>query len=179
MIPFTKVEQVVTNERKAVLPFPATVPPIVSPFPVALTEGRTTELAQVVIDLRHDRDVVLLLAAVNWSATFPSTAFTVGGFVDVTFELLRDGAVIYRVIQSTVQGENTSGTSPTLTVFNITGLSHLDTAPLTGKAGVVTYSLRATNINIVEPMGGTSVTVTAEVGAVTLTTQEIKACVFR
>lgn len=173
MMEFTKVNKVVNNERNVLLPLPSSAPPIISPFPKALPEGRTVELARSTIKISDAPSGVLLLATVNWSAVFPSNTFTTGGWVEVTFELMRSGAVIYRIHQSAVQGENRgSEVLPTLTVFRSSGLRHFDTAPVCDKTGRVTYTLRATNIVIVDPIGETDVVATANVGAVTLTLVE-------
>lgn len=179
MLPLTEVERVVTAERHAVTPLPSTTEPIESPFPVNLPAGGTVELARLTIDLRRDRDAVLLLGTVNWSASFSAEIITRGGSADVTFELLRDGAVIYRVTQSAVQLEVAALSRPVsaaAAVFQIASLRHLDTTPLTGKTNCVTYTLRATNIILVKPDSPDEQnTVTAEAGAVTLTAQEIEA----
>lgn len=177
MTEFAKVKKVLNSERNAVLPLPSSNPSNTSPFPKVLPEGKTVELAHVTIKVGHDPSGVLLLANVNWSATFPGSAFTTGGWAEVTFEILRDGVVIYRVHPSAVQGENDGSTAPpALTVFRITALRHVDTTPVCDKTGKVTYTLRATNIIIVDPVGETATTTKANVGAVMLTVKQIEAC---
>ncbi|MDD4600564.1 hypothetical protein SDC9_13766 [bioreactor metagenome] len=164
MVRFTKVKKVVNDEKF---------------FTKALIEGSSIELARVKLDLRREKAGVLLLGTVNWRATFPSTAFDTGGWAEVTFELLRDGAVIYRIHQSAVQGENIGNLSspPIQTVFRITTLRHFDTASVFGKPEKVRYALRATNIIMIDPIGDTPVVVTAHIGAVTFTAQEIEASI--
>ncbi|MPM85603.1 hypothetical protein SDC9_132684 [bioreactor metagenome] len=176
MTEFSKVKKVNNSERNAILSS-SSVPPVISPFPKALSDGRTIELARVAIDLRREPSGVLVLANINWSASFPSGTYTTGGWAEITFELLRDGAIICQVHQSVVQGE-TDGVilPPTLTIFSIAALHHFDTAPLNEKTGKVIYILRATNIILVDPLGGNPVATTANVGAVTLTAQQIEAC---
>lgn len=175
MIAFTKVKKVVNSERNPVLPLPSSKPPYRSPFPKVLPEGRTVELARATIKIGHEPSGVLLLANVNWSATFPGNAFTNGGWAEVTFEVLRDDTVIYRVHQSALQGENDGSTAPpALTVFRSTSLRHVDSA--CAKTGKVTYILRAANIVKVDPVGETSVTARTNVGAVMLTVKQIEAC---
>lgn len=177
MVELAEVNKLINKERSPVLPLLNTIPPISSPFPKALPRGKTVELARVTIDLKCKLSGVLLYADINWSACFPGNVFTIGGWAESTFEMLRDGVVICQVHQSAIQGETDSVTlSPTLTVFRIAALRHLDTAPTHNKTGKVTYTLRATNIIAVDSQGETAEATKVHIGAATLTAQQIDAC---
>lgn len=168
----TGIDRVVNTGRNSMPPLPSRMPPILSPFPKALHEGHTIDLAYITTKLRSEASDLLLLATVNWSVTFPGNA---GGWAEVTFEILRGKAVIYTVHQSVVQGENNGSVAlPLLTVFNIASLKHIDPAPLGNTSGKVTYRLKATN-NIIFNPAGAKVSAHANFGAVTFTAQEITA----
>lgn len=169
MIKLGKIELTVVKEHN-------TVP--VSDFPVILPNEGTIDLASVAIDLTGDLDGVLLQAVVNWETLFdPSPGnLTFAGFAFVDFELLRDGVVIYRVSQTAPQEQvsATENSGLVLPTFRVATLLHLDTEPLTGHAGIVTYTLRATNITLVPPQNDTPGLVQAQVAAVTLIAQEVE-----
>jgi len=120
-----------------------------------LPVGSTVDLASIALDLTGDWDAVLLQAVVNWQALFSSptqVSTAVSGSAEITFELLRDGEVIYRLTQSAVQ--IAASRQPTEGETNkIATLLHLDTQPLSGLSGQVTYTLRATNIVRTRPTG--------------------------
>lgn len=182
MIKFTAVEQVVTDEESQLLPLPPTAPPITSPFPLSLASGATYDLAAVSLNLAGDRDGVLLFAAVNWSATFATAVTLVPGWVDVTFQLLRNGTLIYQVTESAVQTpigqQNLAVSFPGSTDFRAASLRYLDTAPTKACPGVLTYTLRATSIVFKDTtdIDNNTFPPTAAIGAVTLTAEEIEAC---
>lgn len=192
MARFGKIDRVVFDESSAVLPPPPTTFPFTSPFLVTLPNGRAANLAVVSIEARP-RHGVLLNAVVNWSATFtpPTTAsvLNVPGFADVTFELLLNGTVIYRVSQTAIQ-KAVPLVQPTFlftnasTTYQIASLLHFDITPVDqhvvcGCSGlnINTYTLRATNIFLSPPQvsAGTATT-TALVGAVTLVAEKVAAC---
>jgi len=184
MIKFTTVEQVVTKEKNELLPLPPATPPITSPFPLELENGATYDLATVTIDLRGDRDGVLLLAAINWSVAFAPSVALIPGWINVTFQLLRNDLLIYEVTESALQapiGQQTPALAvPGMTDFRIASLRFLDMAPALACPGRLQYTLRATNIMI------TATTAVdgeeppppplAQIGAVTLTAEEVEAC---
>lgn len=156
------------------------------PFPAPLVNGSMVDIASVTLDLSSNPDGVLLMGTVNWSATFAFDTNTIvlrNGFANVTFQLLRDGNVIYQVTQTIRQKDldNTSTTPVVLTTFEIAKLLYIDGLPLSGTSGLTTYTLRATNINLLTPLfahngSGADPTVTAAVGPVTLVAQEVEGC---
>lgn len=163
------------TEQNAVLPPPPTA------FPISLSNNDIVNLASITFKI-HGLEGVILNAVVNWSATFtPSTTattLTTPGFADVTFELLRNGQVVYRVSQTVMQKEipiigNFTTATTTLTT---TELLHVN-IPVHGSN---TYILRANNIVLTAPVlaSGTAIT-SAAVGAVTLIatgTEELVGC---
>ncbi|MDR3589509.1 MAG: hypothetical protein P4N41_07575 [Negativicutes bacterium] len=191
MVKFGEIERVVFSQFNPVLLLPPITSPLTSPFPIELPNAGTINLALVNIRSEHDRDGVLLSAVVNWSATFtpptPTAVLNVPGFADVTFELLRNGVVIYRVDQTAVQKgvPLVQPTFPftTVSTFEIASLLHFDfrlpgfdfTPPLCLQEFNV-YTLRATNIALVPPQVATgTATTTAAVGAATLVAEKVEA----
>ncbi|MDF2501352.1 MAG: hypothetical protein K0Q77_2066 [Anaerosporomusa subterranea] len=186
---FGEIKRIVFDESNQTLPPPPITAPLISPFTINLSNGGTTNLAAVT--LTAERPVgVLLNAVVNWSSTFtpPGTTATlvVPGFANVTFEILRNGVVIYRVTQTAIQNSfftQPAGTTTSLTTYQIATLLHFDTTSVVPQfcneraPKINVYTLRATNILLVAPQvsAGTAVT-TAAVGAVTFIAEKIKAC---
>lgn len=163
MVEFTKVRKVMNKERSSVLPPSNSLP-----------AGKTVELAKAKINLKHKPSGVLLYANVNWSATFNDSAD--GSWAETTFELLRDGSVIYHVHQSAIRGESKGAETSSATVFRNAVLRYFDTVPAIDKIGKVTYTLRATNIIVAALNGEHDATTTVNAGAVILTAQQIEAC---
>ncbi len=166
-----KIKHVVGTEKNAVLP----LPPIA--FPISLPHGVTVNLASLTFDC-HNLDAAILQAVVNWSATFtpPSTAsvLTTPGYADVAFELLLNGDVIYRVIQTATQkGIPIIGNFITATTtYQIASLLHF-AIPVYGHERN-NYTLRATNIVLTAPVLAAGLaTTTAAAGAVTLVAKEL------
>lgn len=155
------------------------------PFPINLPAGGTVELCRVVVPEERGSRAVLLNAVVNRSATFTGladpVAIGVPGFVRVGFELLRNGGVVYRVIETANQAAPSivgAFIGPT-TTFVTTALLHLDTASLCGDfcaGSPALYTLRATNIIFTPPLtaGVPAATVTAAAGAVTLAFEAVE-----
>jgi len=178
-----KKERTFVSEHNALLPLPPIVSPLTSPFPIQLVNGGTVNLATIDACLRCHCDIVSLSAVINWSATFspPSSVSTSSllntpGYADVTFEFLRNGIVIYRVTQTSVQKGmplNQPAVLFTLAIptYEIASMLFLDLTPIrySGHPEPNVYTLRATNISLIPPqisiVGGA--TTTAEVGAVT------------
>lgn len=160
---------------------------ITPPFPTSLPAGGTVELCTVFVPDDCEPNAFLLSAVVNWSVTFTGLAsplvITSPGSAQITFEILRDGIVIYRVIETASQiGANTAivFVGPT-TTFTTTSLLHLDTASLWQgccNPFPTTYTLRATGIILTPPLSVATVaaTVTAAAGAVTLVAEEVDLC---
>lgn len=154
------------------------------PFPIVLTAVDTVDLASVTLDLSHSLAGVLLQGLVNWNASFtiPSTDFLgEKGFAEVTFQLLRDGQIIYQVTETIRQKDFApASVLQTNTTFDIASLLHLDTFPLTRVAGLTTYTLRATDIALFKQDVGAAdseyPSVAAAVGAVMLSAQELEVC---
>ena len=185
MVKFGEIERVVFSQFNPVLPLPPITPPLTSPFPTNLPGGGTINLALVNVRADHDRDGVLLSATINWSATFtpptPAAVLNVPGFADVTFELLRNGIVIYRVDQTAIQkgfplNQPAFLFTVTVSTFEIASLLHFDfTLPACHHEFNV-YTLRATNIALTAPQVATgTATTTAAVGAVTLVAEKVEA----
>ena len=185
MVKFGEIERIFFSEINPVLPLPPIVAPLASPFPTDLPSGGAVNLALVNVRTDHDRDGVLLSAVVNWSATFtPAAATTLNapGFADVTFELLRNGIVIYRVNQTIEQKgfplvqtiQFTTATSS----FQIASLLYFDFIPTICRNQFHVYTLRATNIALTNPQvpAGSTATTTAAAGAVTLVAEKTEAC---
>lgn len=186
---FGEIKRVVFDESNQNLPPPPITAPLTTPFTTTISNGGTTNIA--VVSLKAKRPVgVLLNAVVNWSATFtpPSTTATlvVPGLASITFEILRNGAVLYRVSQTAIQNAfftRPDGTTTPLTVYQIATLLHFDTALDApqfcneGSPQLDVYLLRATNVLLVAPQvsAGTAVT-TAAVGAVTFIAEKAKTC---
>lgn len=118
------------------------------PFSTVLTS--TADLASVTFDLSRSFGGVLLQGIVNWSATFtipPAVRLEENGFAEVTFQLLRDGQVIYQVTQTLRQKDfEVSDESQTSTAFETASLLYLDTLPVTSPVGGITYTVRAADI---------------------------------
>jgi hypothetical protein len=187
-----KIERVFVAEQNAVLPLPPTTPPLSSPFTIPLTGGGTIDpLATIRVNIRRNRNAVLLSAVVNWSATFtpPTTAavLTTPGYVDVTFEILRNGIIVYTVTQTAVQKGtplNQGLFTQAVPTFEIASLLHFDRPVVAevpcinfrnGRDWSFVYTLRATNVALVAPLvAGETATVTAAVGAVTFVAEEIE-----
>lgn len=160
---------------------------IAPPFPIALPAGGTVDLCTVFVPEDCDPNAFLLSAVVNWSVTFTGLVtplvITSPGAAQVIFELLRDGIVIYRVIETANQiGANSAivFVGPTST-FTTTSLLHFDTASLWHgccNPFPTTYTLRATGITLIPPLSGAIIagTVTAAAGAVTLVAAEVDIC---
>ncbi len=154
-------------------------------FPINLPAGGTVELCRIVVPEERGSRAVLLNAVVNWRATFTGlttpVAIAVPGFVRVSFELLRNGGVVYRVIETANQAAPTiigSFIGPT-TTFVTTALLHLDAASLCGNScagSPALYTLRATNIIFAPPLFGgvPAATVSAAAGAVTLAFEAVE-----
>lgn len=181
MIKLTRIEDVVTEEKNERLPLPPAAPPITSPFPLLLANGANYDLATVSLDLNGDRDGVLLFAVVNWSASFPTSVALVPGSVDITFQFLRNGKLIYEIIETALQPpiaqQNAAVSVPGTTDFQVASLRFLDTAPTQSCPCVLTYTLRAANIVLtpIREVNGTFLPVAAAIGAITLTAEEIEA----
>lgn len=161
---------------ESIAPLPATIP-----FPTPLAKGDTVELARVDVVVDGNRDGILLLAVVNWGLRVTSdnagADIISAGSANVTFELLRDDAVIYRTTQTAVQTYIGDSQQPTeMATFEIADISYLDISAKMPKPGTHTYVLRATNITIIEPgaVAGSIVFATASVGSVTLAAEEIE-----
>lgn len=151
------------------------------PFPAALVAGSTVDLASVTLDLSQSSGGVLLQGGVNWSAAFtiPPTEFLgEKGFAEVTFQLLRDGEVIYQVTETLRQKDFApDDVLQTNTTYDIASLLHLDTFSLTSAAGLTTYTLRATDVALFKQDAGTAGSEyppVAAVGAVTFLAQELE-----
>lgn len=160
----------ILTEKNAVLPLPPTA------FPTSLSSHDIVNLASINFKI-HDLDGVIVQAVVNWSATFtPSataTVLTIPGFADVTFEILLNGQVVYRVSQSVMQKEiPLSGNFTAATTTEATtSLLHFNVSV----HGANTYTLRANNIVLTAPVlaSGTATT-SAAVGAVTLIAEGVE-----
>lgn len=186
---FGEIKRIVFAGSNQTLPPPPITAPLLTSFTTSLSNGATANLASVTLSAERPAGV-LLNAVINWSSTFTplSTMATLvaPGFANVTFELLRSGAVIYRVTQTAMQNAffaQPTGTTTALTTYQIAAVLHFDTI-LAGKQfcneaapPINAYTLRATNILLVAPQvsAGTAVT-TAAVGAVTLIAEKTKAC---
>ncbi|NLP42772.1 MAG: hypothetical protein GX348_11455 [Veillonellaceae bacterium] len=168
------VEKVFINQSSA--PMPATIPLV-----TALPEGETVELACLEVGA-DDKEGIFLTALVNWCLRVTSNEepakIISSGLANVTFELLRNGTIIYRTTQTAVQTfiAEATGSIETAT-FEIADLSYLD-MPLAGEieSGINTYILRASNTTIIDPVmaDGSSVSIAASVGPVTLAAQLIE-----
>lgn len=101
-----------------------------------LPEGGIIELATLGINLGDDKDGILLMAAVNWSVTFdfvPVVDFAIiqPHIANITFELLRDSEVIYRITQSATQSIvplARTGQRVTSTTYELVALLYFDPA---------------------------------------------------
>lgn len=177
MISLTKIKRAVTYQRRFLEGTPNPLMPFQSRFTKQLRPGTTVEIAHLKVSLRNEKTGIILGGTVNWSTTFPGSASSSGGWAEITFELLRNKTVIYRIHQTAVQSEINidSGSFPQITVFKIAGFRHFDTTSIVGKTETVRYTLRATNIVTVDPAGANSIPTTAKGGAVTLTAQLIEA----
>jgi len=122
-------------------------------FPVAPTFAVLATLS-IFIDNATDR--VWLNATVDWSASF-----AVIGTVTATFQLLRNGTVIYQTTES-ISSAPAIVVAPDI-VENIVQLEHIDTTPVSAPA-TVTYTLQAQ----------ADVTGASTSGPVTLTAAEIE-----
>lgn len=176
-----KTEHIFVNEYNPILALPPIIPPLTSPFPIALTNGGTIDLATINACVKNECDAVLLSAVINWSATFipPSSVSTSSilntpGYANVTFEFLTNGVVIYRVTQTAAQmgfpiNQPTVLFTLAVPTYEIASMLFLDTTSFCCKQQKMNnYTLRATNITLVSPAvatGGASTT--ANVGAVT------------
>lgn len=177
MVKFTEIERVFACEVNSVVtpPFPTTLPPF-----------GTVDLCQLSVPIGRDRDGFVIHAVVNWSATFTGFAtplvLATPGFAQITFELLRDGGPIQRVVQTAGQVGFTIGAPFTgsSTTFEIATMLHLDTTSLTGIANpIATFILRATNILLSPPLtaaGTPAGTITAAAGLTSLIVEEVEAC---
>jgi hypothetical protein len=154
------------------------------PFPVSLPPGGTVDLCKLTVPLGRSPSAFLVTAVVNWSVTFTPIGLAAQdfpGFAQITFELLRDGGPIQRVIQSAIQlvFSDDVVTAFTSTTFKIATLRHLDTTSLNGITNpLATFLVRATNIILNPPLelGTTPVaTVTAAAGLTSLTVEEVEA----
>ena len=160
-----KIKHVILTEKNAL---PSTA------FPTSLSNC-TVNLSSITFN-NHDMDGVILQAVINWRATFTPNdttyALTTPGFADVTFELLLNGQVVYRVSQTAMQkGIPLTGNFATATSTDeMTVLLHFD-IPVRGNN---TYTLQATNIVLTAPVlaSGTATT-SAAVGAVTFVVEEV------
>lgn len=113
-------------------------------------------LASLSIFVDDATDRVWLNATVGWSASF-----TAIGTTTVTFQLLREGVVIYETTQSV--SSSPSIAVPPETVGNIAHLEHIDATPAPVPSHA-TYTLRAQ-----ASAAGASTT-----GPITLTASEIE-----
>jgi hypothetical protein len=159
------------------------------PFPVSLPASGTVDLCRLTVPLVSSPSAFLVTAVVNWSVTFtPTIALNSDfpGFTQITFELLRDGGPIQRVIQSAIQlvFSDDQPTPTASTTFKIATLRHLDTTSLGGIINpLATFVIRATNIILNPPLNVENVntptpvaTVTAAAGLTSLTVEEVGAC---
>ena len=188
MLKFTVVEQVVHEQKNQVLPLPPDSPPI-SPFPVSLSQGQQffgvapagpLTLAKVKLDLTKDRDGVLLLAVVNWSAFCPAGRIAIPVVVEADFEILRNGTVIYAaretILAPAVGVQLLLGNElPADTGFSITSLRHFDTGLTTCPGGLITYTLQINNVAVFNAADTQDnfIPPTVAIGAVTLVAKEI------
>jgi len=176
--------QVFVSEQNGLLSLPPTIPPFTSPFPIQLTNGGTVNLAMINLNQTHhgmkqNCDGALLHAVINWSATFTpppsisaSSILNTAGYANVTFEFLKNGAVIYRVTQSATQhaiplNQPTFLFTTAIPTYEIASMLFFNTDRCPCSKSAI-YILRATNILLVAPqisVGGA--TTTAAVGAVT------------
>ncbi|MBP2646213.1 MAG: hypothetical protein H6Q75_1653 [Firmicutes bacterium] len=160
-------------EQNSLLPLTPTIPPLTSPFPIYLSTGETLNLALINVPAVPRGWDVLLSSVINWSATFtpPETAttLTIPGYVDATFELLRNGIILTRLTQTAVQKATPLNTSTDFTTavptYEIASLLHVDTNPVLCQTN--TYTLRVTNLSLVAPVvtSGTATT-TAQIGSI-------------
>lgn len=105
-------------------------PPILLPEPPSFSD-----LAQVSISIDDIKNRVWLNGTVGWFANF-----TAVGIVNATFQILKNGTVIYETTQS-ISSPPTI-TTPPVTVNNIIHLEHIDTTPSPVPTDI-TYVLRA------------------------------------
>lgn len=169
------VEPVVVDEGIATLP-------VTIPFPTPLMAGDTVELARIKVEPAQGKNSILLMAVVNWGLRVTSNGvlatLTTGGSAHVAFELVRNGEVIYRVTQTSIQAYSNKAIGPIENaMFEIADLSVLDIPSRRKHQGVSTYILRAINIDVIDPVltsGGPAFS-TASVGPVTLVAEELGA----
>ena len=153
---------------------------ITPPFLLALPHNTPTELAKIVIYRSHkcECNCVIIKSVVNYSVTFtpPSAAapLTTPGYGDITFELLVNGNVVYRVLQTALQKGfplPPANFSTPATTFEIASLLHVNqtSACCCNPCGYYDIlTLRAT-ANLVAPLTTTgTATIAANAGAVTL-----------
>ena len=181
--------RIVFDADNQALPPPPLSAPLQSPFPVALASGTAVNLAAVTLSAAQ-RGRTVLRAVVNWSATYTppatDTVLLTPGFAGVTFEILRNGTVIYRVAQTAVQNaffNQPAGTVSPLTTYQIAALLHVDAAAPCRRScpkqalPLQVYLLRAANIFLVAPeVAAGAAQTTAAVGAVTFIAEKTKTC---
>lgn len=105
-------------------------PPILLPEPPSFCD-----LAQVSISIDDISNKVWLNGTVGWFANFTDV-----GIVNATFQILKNGTVIYETTQSI--SSPPSITTPPITVNNIIHLEHIDATPSPVPTDI-TYILRA------------------------------------
>lgn len=178
-IKFTEIERVFVSET----PDPVTA----SPFSTILNNGSNLDLASITIDANCDKNGILLFGVVNWSITvtplIDSVAIAIPAYGQISFDILLNGIVIYRVTQTAAQfGFPITGVfGIPSTTYNIATLLHFDTSALTAftTSLVNTYTLRASNIILTPPLlsigGLTAGGITAAAGPVTFLAEKVEA----
>ncbi|MPM85604.1 hypothetical protein SDC9_132685 [bioreactor metagenome] len=154
--------------------------PATIPLTTALPEGEMVELARIDVGADCEKDGILLTAVANWGIRVTSNnqivSISSAGSANVTFELLRNDTVIYRITQTAVQTFLNKSEGPVETAtFEIADIRYLDFSTRAIKPGNNTYVLRVANITIIEPVisNGASVLTTASVGPVTFVAEVI------
>lgn len=155
--------------------------PVTIPFPIQLQTGDSVELATLRVGTDESKPGILLTAVVNWGLRVTSNGESVlpvsSGIAKVTFEFVRNGETIYIANQSAVQPyiENISGPVES-TAFEIADISFIDTPSRRSVEEANTYTLRATNIAVLDPTiaGDGSAVSTVSVGSVTLAAQQVE-----
>lgn len=180
-VPAESAEEPVTHGVKRIIvdqsiaPLPATIP-LTTPLP----EGEMVELARIDVGADCEKDGILLTVVANWGIRVTSNneivSISSSGSANVTFELLRNETVIYRITQTAVQTFLNKSEGPVETAtFEIADIRYLDFSTRAIKPGSNTYFLRVANITIIEPVisNGASVLTTASVGPVTFVAEVI------
>lgn len=117
--------------------------------PISLPQSPSfAELAQVSIYINDIKNRIWLNGTVGWFVNFTDI-----GIVNATFQLLKNGTVIYETTQSISSPPSIS--TPPVTINNIIHLDHIDTTPSPVPTNI-TYILRAqadtTNASVSGPI---------------------------